>query len=190
MEIGAANRPDRLIQPKRLSSVSQASSVRSTSLSPDDGYDYNDAGPPPEGSATKENENSPPRSVDLSSATHSGEPVRNSEATTPNLFWRPGGGRRAQKPDEDILTDELVVRVSDYPKVSDAVRPNVRKNRWHRPKRAGPIDVKEIADKTKLRFVRLHWEKEEANGEKKIVLDALVPGKDAKFELPNHVIWQ
>ena len=196
MENGTPNQQNSPLQRDRLGSVSQTSLFRSNSLSPDDGYDYRDAGPSPEGSATKEKEGAKSSDSHLQTVAGSDtfvEPEKLLEEVRTNIFERQGGGRRAKVPDEENLTNGFSARVNDGIKLHATVDADMRKSRWNRHKDASVSIALDVMDKTKLRHVMLQWEKEETeetDGAQRLVLKANLPGVNAKIESPNHVIWQ
>ena len=200
MENRATSQPSPPVQQGRLGSVSQGSIYRSNSLTPDDGYNYQDAGPSPEGSSTKEREdakrqnaNDPSRHkgglAGLNILDETEEPL---DDEVSKIYERPGGGIRVQLPDQPNLTNRFPIQVNDHDKCSNVASPLDLKSRSRRHQIASTSFGPETLNKPKFRHVMLQWEKERENVDEvqRLILKARVPGEHAKVQSPNHVTRQ
>ena len=191
MESNTSSQP-KLPLPRGDLATTPTASVYRSSLSPDDGYDYKDTEPSPEGSATQEQDNvnsskiymqpSAAFNVTVNHENHQGE--RNPD------YRRPAEGWRAKVPDDEDTPNGLSVPNNSYAQSSPAVNRKVRRGWGHRRREATQSIPHEPTEKVDLRYVLLQWKKEELDGAEKLVLNAFSPGNTAKIESPNHVIWQ
>ena len=169
-----------------LAATPRASGYRS-SLSPDDGYNYLDSGPSPEGSATQEQDNVNFSRGYLQASAGSNAPghYEDYQGESNPDYRRPAQGWRAKMPDDPDILNGVSAPDKSRTHSSPAVNRDSRRDRAHRlVKRTLSFPIAPI------RYVLLQWKKEELNGAPKLVLDALLPGINAKVESPNHVIWQ
>ena len=191
MESSTSNQPKLRLPRGDLATTPRASVYRS-SLSPDDGYDYRDTEPSPEGSATQEQDNvnsskiySQPTAVSNTTVNHEdhlGE-------SNPD-YIRPAGGWRAKVPDDEDALNGVINRVNSHALSPPGVNRYVPIGPLHRhiePTQSIPLDAIKKGD---LRYVLLQWKKEKLDGAEKLVLNALSPSTNASIESPNHVIWQ
>ena len=191
MDSSTSNQP-KLPLPRGDLATTPRASVYRTSLSPDDGYDYKDTEPSPEGTATREQDDVNSfkiysQSLAVSNTTlnhenHQGEKIPD--------YIRPAGGWRAKVPDDEDAPNGVIDHVNSHAQSPPGVNRYVRRGPFHRrmePSQSIPL---EPARKGDLRYISLEWKKEELGGAKKLVLNAHPPGKNAKLESPHHVIWQ
>ena len=166
---------------------------RSNSLSPDDNYNYHDVGPSPEDVPTKEREDEKiakaetPSRADRNHVEEGAAQILE-EAKT-NVFVRHPGRRRARVPDEENLTNGIPH--SDGQSTPTGPAPKAPASFWRRrvkgPSRTNTLEMR---NETKLRHVKLHWEKREYEGREKLLLNAVLRDPNAKSESQNHVVWQ
>jgi hypothetical protein len=173
----------------------------SNSLSPDDGYDYGDSGPSPEGSASKEKEDAKEQNmIDALYYTHNRTPAgpeafsefdEPSEATR-KIFERPGGGTRAKRPDQPNFIDQPPIHVNDHSSSPVATGSVLPKSRWRRRRSRSPSVALNTFDKSRFRQVMLQWEREERDidGRQRLILKSKFADAHAKIESPNHITWQ
>ena len=165
-----------------LATTPRASGHRS-SLSPDDGYDYSDTGPSPEGAATQEQDNVNITQKYFQASASSNAPGHYDEyhgEGTPD-YRRLAEEWRAHVPDDEDAPNGVP---------SPGSSRDIRRGRvYPQMQRTLSIPLEPIGIQH-LRYVLLQWKREEPNGAQKLVLDALLPGNNAKVESPNHVIWQ
>ena len=162
-----------------LATTPRVSGHRS-SLSPDDGYDYSDTGPSPEGAATQEQDNvniSQKYNQALASSNAPGHYDEYQGEGNPD-YRRLGEEWRAHVPDDE-----------DAPNGVSFPSNNRRGRVYPQIERTLSFPLEPIG-RQHLRYVLLQWKKEELNGAQKLVLNTLLPGNNAKVESPNHVIWQ
>ena len=191
MESSTSNQPKLPLPRGDLTTIPRASVYRS-SLSPDDGYDYRDTEPSPEGSATQEQDNVNSSKIYSQSSAVSNTTVNNENyrgERNPD-YRRPAEGWRAKVPDDEDTPNGVFVRVNSHAQSSPAVNRYVRRGPFHRHMEATQSIPHEAIANAHLRYVLLQWKKEELDGAEKLVLNALSPGTKAKVESPNHVIWQ
>ena len=160
--------------------------------SPDDGYDYKDIEPSPEGSATQEQDDVNSSKVYSQSSAVSNTTVNheNHQGEINPDYRRPAEGWRVKVPDdEDTLNGEFV-RVNSQAQSPPAVNRYVRRSLFIRHMEATQAVPHEAIAKKHLRYVLLQWKKEELDGAEQLVLNALSPGNNAKIGSHSHVIWQ
>ena len=193
MESSTSNQP-KLPLPRGDLVTTPRASVYRPSLSPDDGYDYKDTEPSPEGSATQEQDNVDSSKVNSQSLAVSNTTINheNHQGEKNPDYRRPAEGWRAKIPDdEDILNGVPVPNNSHaHNPNSPAVNRHVRRGPFHRHREATQSIPHEQTGEGHLRYVLLQWKKEELDGAERLVLNALSPGINARVESPNHVIWQ
>ena len=167
--------------------------ARSNSLSPDDNYNYHDMGPSPEDVPTKEREHEKiaksetPTRAGLDHVEEGAAKILE-EAKT-NVFVRHPGRRRARVPDEENPTNGIPH--SDEQSTSTGPAPKAPASFWRRQiKPPSRTNTLEMRNETKLRHVKLHWEKSEYEGREKLHLNAVLRDPNAKSESQNHVVWQ
>ncbi len=166
---------------------------RSNSSSPDDGYNYHDVGPSPEDVPTKEKEDDKiaeaetPSRAGLNRAEAGAAQVLEDAKT--NFYARPPGSRRAKVPDEENPTNSIPH--SNGPLAPTGPAPKAPASFWRRRvKGISRTNTLETRSETKLRHVKLHWEKGKHEGKEKLLLDAIQRDPNAKSESQNHVVWQ
>ncbi len=191
MESSTANQPKLPLPRGDLATTPRASVYRS-SLSPDDGYDYKDTEPSPEGSATQEQDNVSSSKIYSQSPAISNTTVNheNHQGERNPDYRRPAEGWRAKVPDDEDTPNGVSVTNNSHAQSSRAVNRYVRRGPFHCHREATQSIPYEPTGKVHLRYVLLQWKKEELDGAEKLVLNALSPGDNAKVESPNHVIWQ
>lgn len=174
-----------------LATTPRASGYQS-SLSPDDGYNYSDSGPSPEGAATQEQDNVNYFQRYLQASSSSNAPGHYDEYQGES---NPDYGRRAEEwrahmPDDEDAPNGVPSPGNSGEHWSPAVNRDIRRGRvYPQIERTLSIPLEPIG-RQHLRYVLLQWKNEELNGAQKLVLHALLPGNSAKVESPNHVIWQ
>ena len=162
------------------------------SLSPDDGYDYSDSGPSPEGSATQEQDNVNYSQRFLQASASCNTPGHHGEYQGESIpdYRRLAEEWRAHIPDDEDAPNGIPSTSNSREQGSPAVNRGIRRGRVYPQMERTPSIPLEPVGRQHLRYVLLQWKKEELNGSQKLVLDALLPGNNARVESPNHVIWQ
>ncbi len=192
MESSSSNQTKHPLHKRDLLATTPRASVYRSSLSPDDGYDYRDTGPSPEGSATQEQDNVNSTKTRLQASASSSAPEHHEDhqgESNPD-YRRPAEGWRAKLPDNEDAPNGVSAPNNSHTQRSPAGNKKVRKGRGHPQREATQSIPLEPIGKEHLRYVMLQWQKEERDGAQKLVMNALSPGFNAKVESPNHVIWQ
>ena len=174
-----------------LATTPRASGYQS-SLSPDDGYNYSDSGPSPEGTATQEqdNINYSQRYLQASASPNAPGHFEEYQGDSNPDYRRLAEEWRAHMPDDEDAPDSGSSLGSIREQWSPAVNRDIQRGRVHSQiERTLSITI-EPTGTPHLRYVLLQWKKEEVNGAQQLILNALLPGNNAKVESINHVIWQ
>ena len=160
-------------------------SVNQSNLSPDDGYDYSESGPSPEGSATQEQDNVNLSKMYLQASASSNAPghYEDHQGESNPDYRRFAQEWRAKVPDEEDIASGVSAPSTGRIQSSTAVNQDGRSGGGNRQ-----IERTLTIGRVYLRYVLLQWEKEKLDG--KLIIDALSPGFNAKVESPNHVVWQ
>ena len=174
-----------------LATTPRASGYRS-SLSPDDGYNYSDSGPSPEGAATQEqdNVNYSQRYLQASASSNAPGHYDGYPGESNPDYRRLAEEWRAHMPDDEDASNCVSSHGNSGEHWSPTVIRDSRRGRVY-PQIQRTLSIPpEPMGEQHLRYVLLQWKKKELNGAQKLVLNALFPGNNAKVESPNHVIWQ
>ena len=175
-----------------LLATTPRASGRRSSLSPDDGYNYSDSGPSPEGTATQEQDNvnySQKYSQASASLNAPGHYEEYQGDRNPD-YRRLAEEWRAHMPDDEDAPDGGSSPGNSREQWSPAVNRDIQRGRVHpQIERTLSITI-EPTGTPHLRYVLLQWKKEEVNRAQQLILNALLPGNNAKVESINHVIWQ
>ena len=187
---------------RRVSAQSLKVPSRTNSVSPDDGYNYGDVGPSPEGAATTERDNANIQ-ADVPEMRLDGRPTKFGpselekviEDLKPSIFERQAGRRRAKLPDEENPRPKSSEPVTPDSNKQSPAAPQLKSRRppwlwWqHRNDSRAP----KVDEKSKLRHVMLHWGKgrEDIKGTQKLIVNATLPSvTDQRSDSQNHVVWQ
>ena len=194
MESSTSNQPKLPLPRGELATTPTTlrASVYRCNSSPDDGYDYKDIEPPPEGSATQEqdNVNSSITYSQSSAVSNAIVNIENHQGEINPDYRRPAEGWRARIPDDEDTQNGESVLVNSHAQSLPAANRYVRRGPFHRHMEATQSISHEAIAKKHLRYVLLQWKTEELDGAEKLVLNTLSPGHNAKFESPNHVTGQ
>ena len=192
MENGTSDQTKLPLHKRDLLATTPRASVYRSSLSPDDGYNYKDSGPSPEGTATQEQDNVNSTKAYLQASTGSNAPEHHQDHQGESNadYRRPAEGWRAKIPDDEDAPNGVSAVNNSHTSRYAAVNKTVRVRRGNRQREPNQSIALEPIGKVPLRYVMLQWKKEEVDGAQKLVLNALSPGINAKIESPNHVIWQ
>lgn len=98
------------------------------------------------------------------------------------------GHRRAKVPDEENLSNGITH--SDGAPIPIAPAPKAPTSLWPRSNGPSRTNTLEVRNETKLRHIKLQWEKGKHEGEPRLLLNAILRDPNVKNESQNHVVWQ
>lgn len=156
----------------------------SNSETPEDDYNYHDAGPSISPTNPKQH-SANPHSVDASE-----EPERFAYELRTTIFEKASSGNRAKVPDDFDRAHVTLAPLNGQATPSPQANASSKRSRrriFNTPRLPMARRVLRSAEKTILRQIGLHWSRE---GDEGVTLNARILSNDALAPLENSILWQ